>query len=284
MDNSTLFIMGLPGAGKTTFLAALWHVLNNSQNVSIKSNKLIGDQSYLADISKKWVDANALDRTKRSAEQRNLELLLSDSKGRQITLNFPDLSGESFQNQWESREIYTEHADIAKKAMGAFLFIHPEKIVEEHLISSLPPSIMAGESANSGTDNGTSSWTHKDAPLQVQIVELLQFLAHIRNEVPLNLGIIISAWDLVVKNKGTKKNPEKWLCNRSPLLWQFLKANHEIFNVVYYGISAQGGGLSDADKLRRIADPCKKILVVDQLGTESNDITLPISWILDNNA
>ena len=35
------FIMGLPGAGKTTFLAALWHSINNnSVETKLKLNKI----------------------------------------------------------------------------------------------------------------------------------------------------------------------------------------------------------------------------------------------------
>lgn len=64
--------MGLPGAGKTTFLAALWHTINsNSFAASLKLDKIDNGQ-YLAQLSQKWVDAEPLDRTVPSNEQTNL--------------------------------------------------------------------------------------------------------------------------------------------------------------------------------------------------------------------
>jgi hypothetical protein len=276
--------MGLPEAGKTTFLAALWHVLNYGRNTRMKSDKFIGDQTYLANNSKKWANGTKLERTFRSVEQNNLQLQLKSDNDKQIVLSFPDLSGESFQSQWEEREINSQHSDMAQKANSAFLFIHPEKVREEHLISSLGLIDSLGQSSTDSVNEG-NIWIHKDAPTQVQLVELLQFLTYIRSGNPLNLIVIISAWDLIKNSERMKKTKiaENWVSERLPLLWQYLKANHEILNVAYYGISALGGEYSDMGSLLDIDDPCKRILVVDPEGNESNDITSPISRILENN-
>jgi len=282
MKDNNLFIMGLPAAGKTTFLAALWHVLNHGHNISLKSDKLIGDQAYLAEISNRWADANALDRTQRPAEKLNMSLQLKTGNGSKIMLNFPDLSGESFQNQWIDREISKEHADIAKKATGAILFIHPEKIEEESLISSLDASLMSYQALGTDSVESVKKWDYTQSPTQVQLVELLQFLAHIRTQKHLHIVIVISAWDLILSGKKGKVKPEEWTKERLPLLWQYAKTNKELFDVAYYGISAQGGKLDAADELRETDEPCNRVWIVDQEGNNSNDITLPISWILKN--
>ena len=54
----SIFIMGLPAAGKTTYLAALWHCLTNKQKTKLKIVKYNNDQTYLSSISQLWADAN----------------------------------------------------------------------------------------------------------------------------------------------------------------------------------------------------------------------------------
>ncbi len=282
MKDKKLSIMGLPSAGKTTFLAALWYFLIHGKNVSLKNDKLIGDQAYLAEISNKWADVNALDRTQRSSEKLNLSLQLKTNNGSVVMINFPDLSGESFQNQWGEREISKEHAEIAKEATGAILFIHPGKIIEENLLSSLDPSLLSDQTGTSDSVNDIIKWDYRDAPTQVQLVELLQFSSYIRDLRPLHLVLVISAWDLIQNGEGSPIKPDKWLKKRLPLLWQYIKANKELFNMTCYGISAQGGKLDTANKLLDIDDPCDRVFVVDQEGNQSNDITFPINWILNN--
>ena len=279
MKNKQLSIMGLPSAGKTTFLAALWYFINNGKNVSLKNDKYINDQAYLADISNKWADVNALDRTQRSSEKLKLSLQLKTSTGSMVTIDFPDLSGESFQNQWGDREISKEHAEIQKQATGAILFIHPGKIIEDDLLSSLDQSLLSDQTGTVDNVNDINKWDYKNAPTQVQLVELLQFLSYLRDLRPLHLVLIISAWDLI---QNSEKKPNEWIRERLPLLWQYVESNKELFNVTCYGISAQGGNLDAVDALLDIEDPCDRVLVVDQEGNHSNDITLPINWILNN--
>lgn len=283
MKDKNLFIMGLPEAGKTTYLAALWHFLNHGQNVSLKNDKLIGDQVYLAKISNKWADVEALSRTLRPSEKLTLSIQLKTDNGSRVILNFPDLSGESFQNQWRYREISKEHVEIAKKATGAILFIHPETIIEEHLLSSLDVSLQLNQTATSDSADDVIKFDSKDSPTQVLLVELLQFLAYIRDLNPLHIVIVISAWDLIRNGERSDIKPDKWLEKRLPLLWQYIRANKELFNVTCYGISAQGGKLDAADELLDKDEPCDRVLVVDQEGNHSNDITLPINWILNSD-
>jgi stage III sporulation protein SpoIIIAA len=52
---SNQLIIGLPETGKTTFLAALWHVVTSEEvNESLRLERLHGDSKYLNEISAKW--------------------------------------------------------------------------------------------------------------------------------------------------------------------------------------------------------------------------------------
>ncbi|MBX9680717.1 MAG: hypothetical protein K2X38_18330 [Gemmataceae bacterium] len=55
------------------------------------------------------------------------------------------------------------------------------------------------------------------------------------------LGVIISAWDVVMKQEDT--TPGKWLQAYLPMLHQYLVANSEEVCSRVYGVSAQKGDI-----------------------------------------
>ena len=274
MNTEKYFIMGLPEAGKTTYLAALWYVLDNSTDSSLKIKKYSRDHTYLTNIANKWADVCKLSRTHESTEVLKIELSLKSSHDENITLAFPDLSGESFQKQYEYREVKVKHAKLIKDCSGVFLFIHPDKIKEPFLISNIPSSIRNGGTEDTSTEKKT--WNPKEAPTQVQLVELLQFLTFLRNGQPVRLAIVVSAWDRI--DKAQKDiTPEYFIKKRLPLLWQYLMSNSEYLSITYYGVSAQGGDLSESEKLLEITNPCDRITIIDNEGNRFKDKKLPIS-------
>lgn len=275
MNTEKYFIMGLPAAGKTTYLAALWYVLDNSTDSCFKINKYAGDLTYMTNIANKWVGAEELSRTHKSTEKLKIELPLKSSHDEDITLAFPDLSGESFQGQYEEREIKVKHSKLITDCSGVFLFIHPEKIKEPFLIPEVPALIRKCETEDTSTEEKV--WDIKEVPTQVQLVELLQFLIFLRNSQPVSLAIVVSAWDRI--NKA--QTPEQFIKERLPLLWQYLMSNSEFLSITYCGVSAQGGDLSESEKLLEITNPCDRITVIDNEGNKFKDITLLISWILN---
>lgn len=278
MKEKKCFIMGLPEAGKTTYLAALWYVLKNSRNNKLTVKKYTGDLSYLTKISAKWVNTEEIERTKPTYEQKSIVLTLENDKKDIISLSFPDLSGESFQLQYEKRETEKELAKFVKESEGILLFINPENIKEPFLISEIPKSAWAnGEDEN--MECATRNPKETD-PTQVILVELLQFVMYMRNENLINVGIIISAWDLV----RNYKTPEDFIKNRLPLLWQYIFSNSKYLKVSLYGISAQGGSFDNRDELLKNENPCERIIVVDNTGKISNDITLPLSMVVNGES
>lgn len=279
MNNKSYYIMGLPAAGKTTYLAALWHCLKYKEN-SLSIKKLTGDQRYLSDIGSKWVDMEPISRTKPEFEQEKISLLLKNNTHNSIELSIPDLSGESFQSQYEKRETTQENAEYVRQCDGILLFINPDNIVEPILISDIPLDLRNLEQT-SGENSSFHQRTPLEDPTQIQLVELLQIINYIRDYQLVKLAVIISAWDIVESNTSRLKDkPRKFIQERLPILWQYLDSNSNYFKTMYYGISAQGGQLSDSDSLLDKDEPYERIIVVDEHGNRSHDITLPLNMMV----
>jgi hypothetical protein len=283
-------MLGLPKAGKTTFLAALWHVLKSGEIPgSLLMGPREGDQEYLNLIADQWSKCEELDRTPRSGHMGVTILLRDQDQGTVVRMSIPDMSGEIYASQWEHRGCDAEFADLVTSAGGCLAFVHPGTLTptawiadakavydewvgedeeEEVEAKEAEPDGGVSDSASSG-----SPWVAKDAPTQVQMVEVLQFLAELAGR-RLRLALVVSAWDLV----GDGLSPDGWVARDLPLLWQFLQTNPDLFEVVYMGVSAQGGKRSDTTLLdHEVASHRIKVVAP---GVEGNDITHPIRWLM----
>jgi len=262
--------MGLPGAGKTTFLAALWHSINNNSiETKLKLNK-IDSGKYLAQLSRKWVDAEPLERTVPNNEQKDICVNLITPSNKTFDLFFPDLSGETFQKQYEQREISEELAAYVKAADSILFFIHvdgvkPLGFIPEHFINS---------SENNNAQRLTRE-PQKHDPLQVQVIELLQFILDLRGYENTNVCFVFSAWDLV-KQGNNGMTPEQFFFDYMNMLWQFCNSNTDILQYSLWGISAQGGKLEERETLLEKDFPIERIIVEDTIGNKGWDITLPL--------
>src|SRR6202012_2932063 len=96
-------IIGMPVSGKTTFLAALWHLITSAElDPTLLLDRLEGEAHYLNTIVEVWQKCERLPRTS-LAEENAVILHLKDRKSEApITLNFTALSGESFHAQFAS--------------------------------------------------------------------------------------------------------------------------------------------------------------------------------------
>lgn len=240
-------LVGLPSTGKTSFLAALWYMVNQSDiDCALMLDRLEGDSRYLNQIRDSWLEYKPVPRNPLDSEKAVSMLLQVKASETLIKLNVPDLSGESFRLQWAQRQFTTQYDERLRDAGGAILFVYPEGISKPHRIDTLNELVAA--IGQNGTDSGDAveenaagpkPWDIEKAPTQVQLVELLQFiLGRDYFRPPFRLAIVVSAWDLV---SHMEKTPEEWVSSELPLLRQFLACNSEMFTAEFYGVSAQGG-------------------------------------------
>ena len=78
MEPFKCLMLGLPKAGKSTFLAALWYVLKSAEIPgSLVMERREGDQEYLNLIADQWSKCEELDRTPRSGHM-GVAIVLKD--------------------------------------------------------------------------------------------------------------------------------------------------------------------------------------------------------------
>jgi hypothetical protein len=287
MDKQAVVALGLPGSGKTTFLAALWHLITAMKvHARLKLVRLeAGEASYLKEITARWLQAKRQERTFHSGN-RTVTLKLGTGTDREFDFAFPDIAGEAFARMWEARECDTAIAE-ALEAPAVMLFIHADKIKA--------PGWIADDVAQSQdigiarTVGEQTNWQPQFAPTQVQLVDLLRCL----QENPLDVGqrklaIVLSAWDQV---EAEQAPPDEFLKLHLPLLHQYIEHGlSDSWAVCVFGVSAQGAEYDDVDsepsadaqRMREMDIPSMRIKVVVG-GTTSHDLTEPLFWLLEQN-
>jgi hypothetical protein len=290
--SANLVFVGLPGSGKTTFLAALWHVLNDQGSAtSLTLQGWSGDRTYLNQIAADWQACSQVQRTKLEPEQL-VVLKLASAAGTSFDLTVPDLSGEAFEQQLVERKIAVGHYENFQRASGLVLFVHPRvregtQITFSRQLKAVlgnPPAATTVAQAADGTTvpGAIEPWTITKLPTQVKLVELLQFALESALK-KMRIAVVFSAWDLVERTFAGA--PHEYLAREMPLLRQFLESNADLLEHTVFGVSAQGGDITVDEQKRallNLEDALKRIKV-HHGAQASQDITQPIAWLLEES-
>ena len=282
----SVVVLGLPESGKTTFLAALWHIVTGME-IQTKLNfggLTAENNAYLNNIAKQWRDAVVQERTAISGNQW-VSMNFVGANNKKFRLTFPDVPGEAYRRMWEDRDCEQEIAN-GLQAVGVLLFIHSDTIV--------PPLWIVDEAQLSKAmgvemevEGGDVDWKPSLAPTQVQLVDILQMLqCGALNVGHRRVAVMLSAWDKVAENEIC---PKTFLEKKLPLLAQHLQQPSNGWTMKVYGVSAQGGdyiGVNDdnaqvsADALTSLETASERIKLVDDGGSVSHDLTEPIAWLV----
>jgi len=283
ISTKTQMVIGFPGSGKSTFLAALWHLVSSQEVETVLSFKqYFGNDEYLNEITQKWIEYEQLGRTP-VGELFDAAMRLSNvESGETVDISFADLAGETFWEQWNGRTCTREYAELVAKSCGAILFLHPDKkycptpISATSLAKEALSAVVVREEVED-REKEAIEWSPDKAAMQTAIVEMLQFIARLKSEPKFRVAVVISAWDLLGKNSG---KPEEWLAKEIPLLSQFLKANYCSMPSRVFGVSAQGDELIKArDDAHKIHQASERISITGP-DVGKHDLTGIIKWIM----
>lgn len=305
-----LLVVGLPVSGKSTFIGALYNVLeDDSVPLSCKWNTSPDDASYAHELAVAWGECRPPERTGLRREiLLHLKHLATNSN---FELRFPDVAGEVFEHQWQLRGYSPTYAEDIDRATGIILFVSPivrtgelirasDQKLAETFGSMLGLPLEEGATAKTShlAFSGANATENQRAlveaiarhpertPTQVMLVELLQFIARRRgwDSAPLPVAVVISMWD-GPRGEDSTRSPSAWQDCELPLLSQYLRSNATRFPSRVFGISAQGGDYENKEDYARltkmITERAQRVIVDDPpAAVESHDITLPLDWIL----
>lgn len=260
------FVIGLPNSGKTTFLGALaYSLLNNTCNKSAFVMDEIDNVDYIAGLADIWSQCKEVDRTLRN-NYVITRLFLKDKDGNKLELLIPDQSGEDFKDIISNRSLTDKMHNALQNCDNIFLFINPSKISTDSFINDIKPEFR--NSVGEKIDIFGNDIMHE----QTQYVLLLQDVSKLRSSCT-KLKVIISAWDVY----DVDVTPSELLSKELPLVWQYLKANDNNFECEYWGISAQGGDLSDPEeqiRLQSYNNAIERIQVINEDKEVSHDLSI----------
>lgn len=287
---SGVSIVGLPASGKTTFLAALWHLIQSGETATkLRYGSMSNhDYAYLNKIVRLWRSAKEQGRTQ-IAGVKSVSMNLRDDEGREVRITFPDVPGEEYRRMWEERkldEVLVPNLDSS----NIMLMVNGDRIRAPAWITERE-ALKASVEGDAAAKPEPEEWLPEHAPTQVQLVDLLQ---HFRraplDRGPRRIAVMIGVWD---KAEGEGKSPDDFLAAKLPMFDQYLKGGRDVWTFRTYGLSAQGGEYDQSDHgnpqakrrkeaaLLRDIDLASKRIRLLRDGSETHDLTEPLEWLMN---
>ena len=290
-SQGTVVMAGMPKTGKSTFLGAFYHVLESDSGSDIALDVLPDARQHLEGLRKRWLRVEPEGRTSSTSPVLNDLILRTSEAGRLLSLRWPDLSGEYFDDMVRKRTLNSEVAKILEQATALLVFVHPDTITQQPRIHEVDrAALVAGadegdpvndEETDDAGDPQQGEWHPMMVPGQVLTVELLQMLLAFQFAHPIcRISIVVSAWDVIPAHV---QSPKEYVRVQLPVLDQFIQANVDRYSFKMFGVSALGGDPeSDKKMLQAKMEPVQRIQVVGEEGAAVADgILAPLRWLIE---
>ncbi|QSR23860.1 ABC transporter ATP-binding protein [Hyphomonas sp. KY3] len=296
-EGSTVAVCGLPGSGKTTYLAALWHQIESGEiDTQFKRGAYRSEYGYINSLRNVWLEGREQVRTAQGSPN-NVKLDLIGREGENIALNFPDHSGEVFSSIWADRECDQTLLDTLQTCSGLIAFVNVNnfrkpiklaRLIEQaRSLEELQGNSEALPESGQNVAHNQEVWSPSNSPHQVMITDILQCISSAPISAPIQkVAIFLSAWDLV-SDQGV--SPEQFLTQNMPLLSEYLGGGESGWDYQVYGLSAQGGKYRSHDsedplspqleELMKLPKPSERVRLI--LGKDDmKDLSSPLEWLL----
>jgi hypothetical protein len=285
----SVLLVGVHDAGKTNYLFRFWLVLDSGQGVLSKDG-LPADLEYLKTGAEYLLKGEFAPHTPQDVrDQTEIPVKTSGAGGFRGKLVVPDIPGEQVLSVFKGRQ-WTEHwEEQIKPGCGCLLML---RVDSDQIVAPLDwvscAKLYGGVPVEAAPETEESGKVKP--PTQIVMVEWLQFLrtaftAKAGGNYRPRVGIVVSAWDLVVEDQKSK-GPDPWIKDNFPLLHQFIDANDDNFEFTYFGVSVADGDFDkDAEFKAQYLDESPKkagaiVHTLSGLVEKSADCTLPVAWAL----
>lgn len=297
-----LVIAGMPGSGKSTYIAALRHLLvTHEVPTKLTATRLSDAEKHLNKLEEDWIACKKVERTKQAVEEWVSLFVKREADSAEAEIVVPDFSGEAFRRPAATGNCSAAIANMLSEIDGLLLFTNADRGADDVRLESLEGILVddspapddsaesndkaaAGEAGTSdktaasrAAPDGSVPFDPLNMPEEPLLVELLQILNR-SPRVPTErmIAVIVSAWDAV---EDPELSPEQWLNQHRPMLWQYLHGNRDLWSVRVYGVSAQGGRLPEEKVALQGKIPGQRVQVVGH-EAQPHDLTAPIDWLM----
>lgn len=263
--SKSIIIAGLPGSGKSTFIAALWSCLEERfDNMKLSLEKLPKNSEYLYELSSNWNNLKEVDHTSVDRPQINIPLSLNGS-GETIDLYIPDYRGETFKGLILNRNT-NRMKEIISQSHFLLFFIsrcHPGTFIDDY------GSDESNEGKNEADEIKLDSRLMSNDSVDALNMLVLKWLK--QNGLFDKIILCISAWD----TKSDYSSAEEYVSMKSPGFYNFIK--YHFPTAEFMGVSAQGYDY-DSQKKNEFEEKTlegKRAYIVEKNDVKF-DISLPI--------
>ena len=234
MSITKCMIAGLPGSGKSTYIGALWYCLMHPDN--IEGIKLVADKMNLADdltvlnrLSDAYKNMQLIDRNysdQNETVQINLKVADSDTR---LQVEVPDFLGENFRDLVELKE-----SELVSK------WLNDTDTLVYFMNEVTPPEFEDDH----GPEDDESPMPAKDvSPFSIKTISsvamnIMVLKCLLSKKTFKKVVIVLSWWDKNTDNGAVPNNPQKYLKEYSPALFNFIQYHIPNFEII--GLSAQG--------------------------------------------
>ena len=234
MSITKCMIAGLPGSGKSTYIGALWYCLMHPDN--IEGIKLVADKMNLADdltvlnrLSDAYKNMQLIDRNysdQNETVQINLKVADSDTR---LQVEVPDFLGENFRDLVELKE-----SELVSK------WLNDTDTLVYFMNEVTPPEFEDDH----GPEDDESPMPAKDVPpfsiktISAVAMNIMVLKCLLSKKTFKKVVIVLSWWDKNTENGVVPNNPQKYLKEYSPALFNFIQYHIPKFEII--GLSAQG--------------------------------------------
>lgn len=224
-------IAGLTGSGKTTYLAALSYLLDNSKagQSLILGDKNV-DKSYLYKLYDPWLVYREVDRTTQGTiASTTFDLIHPENPDKHLNLNLPDIAGEDYESLLHGD---SSLKDNLKNIPDCMMFFIDSRNLSHHALIEDLPDIEVNSNDSNDNDPLQLEFTLNSISTDVKNVLLLKELQKMFNFQ--RVCFILSCWD----KRSKEEIPEAVLRREAPFLYNFIKYHYPHSSI--YGLSAQG--------------------------------------------
>lgn len=234
MSITKCMIAGLPGSGKSTYIGALWYCLMHPEK--IEDIKLVADKMNLADdltvlnrLSDAYKNVKLIDRNysdQNETVQINLKVADSDTR---LQVEVPDFLGENFRDLVELKE-----SELVSK------WLNDTDTLVYFMNEVTPPEFEDDH----GPEDDESPMPAKDVPpfsiktISAVAMNIMVLKCLLSKKTFKKVVVVLSWWDKNTDNGVVPNNPQKYLKEYSPALFNFIQYHIPNFEII--GLSAQG--------------------------------------------